>query len=148
MATWSPILPPGGAQVCNGDSGHVHLQVQIQGAVYDVAVNTDTLYDELDVPLPGGAWSEGWHPGKQLDYPSTLGAHASSFTATNPTALAQWIETQLATVNHIAVFATGYGPTGAHDVHRKGDGDDGAIVTEPLSPTAHVLLFRFSTDSF
>jgi hypothetical protein len=142
------ILPPGGTHACNGDSSHVHLQVEMQGAVYDVAVNTDTLYDTIDSPIPDGPWSEGWHPGAELDYPTTLGVHAGSFTTTTPAALAQWIETQLAMVNHIAVFATGYGPTGAHDVHRRGGGLDGAIVTEPLSPTSHILLFRFSTDSF
>ncbi|HTB72219.1 MAG TPA: hypothetical protein VK762_03190, partial [Polyangiaceae bacterium] len=53
------IIAPGQGQKCNGDSGHVHLQVQIAGAIYDVAVNTDVLYDETDVALPGGAWAEG-----------------------------------------------------------------------------------------
>jgi hypothetical protein len=42
----------------------------------------------------------------------------------------------------------GYGPTGIHDVHRKGNNEDGAIVIDPLSPTSHVFFFRFDTDSF
>jgi hypothetical protein len=142
------VVPPGDMHPCNDDTGHVHLQVQIAGAVYDVAVNTDVLYAELDVPLPGGAWSEGWHSGESLDYPTTLGLHAAAFTTTDPASLAQKIETELASVNHISVFAIGYGPTGAHDVHRQGANEDGAIAINPLSPKAHLLTFRFSTDSF
>ena len=141
------VVPPGGSHACNSDSSHVHLQVEIHGAVYDVAVNTDVNDAELDVPLPGGAWSEGWHPDMQLDYPSNLGLHSSSFAVSNPGALVQKIEGALAGVNHIAVFATGYGPTGAHDVHRRGYHDDGAIVINPLSPKAHILLFSFSNDA-
>ena len=142
------IVAPGGGPACNDDTSHVHLQVQMNGAIYDVAVNTDTLYDELDAPLPGGPWAEGWHPGENLDYPGTLGVHSSGFTTTDPTALAQMVESALAGVNHISVFATGYGPTGAHDVHRVGNNEDGAIVTQPLDAKPHLLLFCFNTDSF
>ena len=142
------IIPPGGGQACNGDSSHVHLQVLMKGGVYDVAVNTDTLYAQLDVPMPDGPWAEGWHPGENLDYPGTLGVHSTSFTVTNPTALAQMIESELAQANHVSVFATGYGPTGAHDVHRVGNNEDGAIVTHPLDAKPHLLLFCFNTDSF
>lgn len=142
------IVPPGGPHQCNGDSGHLHLQVKINGAIYDVAVNTDTLIAEQDAVLPDGPWSEGWHPGMNLDYPKNLSLHANAFTTTNPAALAQKLEAELAMVNHISVFATGYGPTGAHDVHRRGFNEDGAIVIDPLSPKAHLILFRFSTDNF
>ncbi len=142
------VVPPGGMHPCNDDTGHVHLQVQIAGAIYDVAVNTDVLYAELDAPLPGGAWAEGWHSGESLDYPTTLGLHAAAFTTTDPATMAQKIETELASVNHISVFAIGYGPTGAHDVHRQGANEDGAIAINPLSPKAHLLTFRFTTDSF
>src|SRR4051794_19277293 len=31
------IVPPGGGP-CNADSDHVHLQVQVNGAVYDIAI--------------------------------------------------------------------------------------------------------------
>jgi hypothetical protein len=143
------IVAPGAGPQCNDDTGHVHLQVEINGAIYDVAVNTDVLYDEVDIALPGGAWSQGWHPGEYLDYPTTLGLHAAAFTTATPAALAQKVESELAAANHISIFGTGYGPTGAHDIHREGGaGDDGAIVINPLSPLAHLLVFRFSTDSF
>jgi hypothetical protein len=142
------IVPPEAGPACNADTAHVHLQVQMNGGIYDVAVNTDTLYDEIDTPLPVGPWAEGWHPLDSLDYPGSLGVHSSSFTPTTPTALAQMIESELAGVNQISVFATGYGPTGVHDVHREGTNVDGAIAINPLDAKAHLLLFCFSTDSF
>jgi hypothetical protein len=84
-----------------------------------------------------------------LDYPTSLGVHATAFTQpATAAALAQKIESELTSANHIAIFATGYGPTGAHDVHRRGSSEDGAIVIDPLSPSAHLMLFRFTTDSF
>jgi hypothetical protein len=83
-----------------------------------------------------------------LDYPQSLGLHTNSFAATNPSALAQKVESELAQANHVSIFATGYGPDGAHEVHRKGFGEDGAIVINPLSPKAHLILFRFSTQTF
>jgi hypothetical protein len=143
------IVPPEDGPQCNADTGHVHLQVQVDGSVYDVAVNTDTLYDQIDAALPAPAWTEGWHPDLELDYPTTLGVHSTAFATSTPTAIAQLIEADLAPVNHISIYATGYGPTGIHDVHREGTkGNDGAIVIEPLSPKPQWLLFRFTNDSF
>jgi hypothetical protein len=46
------------------------------------------------------------------------------------------------------VFATGYGPDGAHLVHRNGNGRDGLVVTQPLSRPAHVRMFSFSSQTF
>ena len=140
------VVQPNTNRTCNSDS-HVHLQVSMGGATYDVATNLQTLYLEHDLPLPDGAWAEGWHPGDALDYPS-LGLHAAMFTQpANEAALAAIVTADLANANHISIFATGYGPDGVHDVHRK-SGADGAIIVDPLSPTAHGLFFRFSTDSF
>ncbi len=133
---------------CNNDTSHLHLQVKANGQVYDVAVNLDTLEADLDAPLPGTAWAEGWHANEQLDYPSTLSLHASAFAQTSPTTQRTNLQNALANANHIAIFGTGYGPTGAHDIHRKGFGDDGAIVINPLDAKAHIITFRFSTDSF
>jgi hypothetical protein len=142
------IVAPGSQHACNDDTGHVHLQVEIGQGVYDVAVNTDTLYDELDAPLPGGAWSEGWHTDMALDYAQDLGLSSSAFTSSTPAAMATKIEGELAAANHISVFATGYGPTGAHLVHRNVSGQDGALILDPLSPTPHLMVFRFSDQSF
>ena len=130
---------------CNGDSTHVHLQVLMNDSVYDIAVNTDGLEYDLPHAMVDGAWAEGWHPGDKLDYPSMLGVHFSSFKTTN----AQAFINDLANVNHISVFATGYGPDGAHLIHREnpGESEDGAVITDPLGASPHFYVFRFDTDS-
>jgi len=129
---------------CNGDSTHVHLQVLMQGAVYDVAVNVDGLMAETSHAMVQGAWAEGWHSPANLDYPADLSEHSPAFATTNASALEQ----KLASVNHVSIFATGYGPDGAHLVHRNGGGHDGAVVLWPLSDSPDFLVFRFSTQSF
>lgn len=150
-------IVPAGVRGCNNDSDHLHLQVAADGAVYDIAVNLgarsvggvfDLAVASDDVPLPGGAWSEGWHPMiAPLDYVTTLGLHAGAFTPRSPSDVAARLETELRDVDRIAVFATGYGPGGAHNVHRNG-GMDGALALHPVGARAHLLLFRFSTQNF
>jgi len=129
---------------CNGDTAHIHLQVLMQGGVYDVAVNVDGLMAETTHALVDGAWAEGWHSPVKLDYPADLAEHSPAFATTNAAALEQ----KLASVNHVSVFATGYGPDGAHLVHRNGGGHDGAVVLWPLSDSPDFLVFRFSNQSF
>jgi hypothetical protein len=142
------IIPPGQGKQCNGDDSHIHLQIQMNGGIYDVAMNTDTNMLEKDMPLanvPGGAWAEGWHTANDtLDYPTNLSIHKSDFTTpTDPAA----IEAALANANHVTIFGSGYSDsTGAHDIHRKGGGDDGALFTDPLAANAHGYFFSFSTD--
>jgi hypothetical protein len=139
---------PGGGH-CNGDSSHLHLQMLMSGSVYDVAVNLDTYYLEKDMGMPtSDAYSEGWHTSDNLDYPS-IGIHSSQFThPASQSALTALLESALANANHLSVYATGYGPTGIHDVHRRSGGYDGAIVIDPLSATSHVFYFCFNTDNF
>src|SRR5579859_2744117 len=151
--TLAYVVPQGGPGSCNGDFSHVHLQVKANGAIYDVAVDIgktagDALLYEADMPMPGQLpWTEGWH-NFGLSYPQ-LGVHSTQFTSETPAALGQKIEAELANVNHISVFGDGYNThNGCHDVHYVDGNSDGAIVIEPLSPTAHVLFFRFSTQSF
>jgi hypothetical protein len=105
-------------------------------------------YLAKDMPLPDGAWSEGWHPAQAalLDYPS-LGVHAGDFKPTAQTALEAALDTELASANHVSIFMTGYGPDGGHLVHRNGNGTDGGIVIDPLGPS-RMLMFHFSTQSF
>lgn len=142
------IVQPG-AHGCNADSSHLHLQILMNGSVYDVATNLDTYVYEQDMAIPDGAYSEGWHTASDgLDYPS-LGVHSSQFThPASQQALAQTLTTALENANHLSVFAMGYGPAGIHDVHRKGSHQDGAIVVDPLSATPHIFFFCFNTDSF
>jgi hypothetical protein len=146
------IVPQGGPSSCNGDYSHVHLQVKMNGNIYDVAVDIgktagDALFYEADMPPPHGTWQEGWH-NDGLSYPQ-LGVHSTQFTSETPASLAQKIESELANVNHISVFGDAYTTNnGCHDVHYQNGSADGAIVINPLSPTAHILFFRFSTQSF
>ncbi len=150
------IVPPGSGNNCNADTDHVHLQVLVNGAVYDVAITVgstggvdDVCTTTRDRAMPGLAWSEGWHTGATIldDYVSD-GVHSTDTTQTPRTQLTSDLMTDLATVNHISIFATGYGPDGAHLVHRNGSGHDGLVITEPLSTPSHVRFFRFLDQSF
>lgn len=143
-------IVPMAQKSCHGDNSHVHLQVRVKNATYDVAVNTDVLFAERDVAMPGGPWTEGWHVGTPLDYLGDFVIHSGNFSTLTADQIAQKVEQSVANANHITIFATGYGPDGVHNVHRRGAGykNDGAIVLEPLSPVPHVLMFCFSDQSF
>ncbi len=146
------VVNPSSSSQCNADSSHVHIQVEMNGAVYDVAVNVDGGYVyEANVPLPGAAWSEGWYE-DPLDYETTLGVSSSEFTATSQSALSTKLEGELATANHITVYGTTYtgsdAGSGIHDIHYESTNKDGALFLDPLSADAHAILFRFSGDSF
>lgn len=146
-------IVPAGASNCNGDASHVHLQVRANGATYDIAVNVgsgsmqDVHSTTRELALPGPAWSEGWHTNVSDDYVA-LGVHAADLPLQTAAQLEAAIDADLATANHVSVYATGYGPDGGHLVHRNGSGHDGLLITQPLSPTAHARLFSFSTQSF
>jgi hypothetical protein len=142
------VVPPGHGS-CNADAHHVHVQVLSGGETYDIAVNTDAGFSATkDMPLPGGAWADGWHAGGSLDYVTDLGLHVGDFQAGSEAALSQQLETALANANHISVFATIYSHGGAHLVHRHGQGHDGLLVTDPLSASPHLFAFHFSNQSF
>jgi hypothetical protein len=130
---------------CRADTDHLHLQILVAGAVYDVAVNVggDALSETVDETIDTTPWSEGWHPFDGIDYTS-FGVHSSDVTTS---ANVQAIAEDFATTNHISIYATGYDDTGAHLVHRN-NGQDGAIVTHVLSAVPHVRLFRFTDQSF
>ena len=148
------IVEPGHGG-CNDDSDHVHLQLKVDGAVYDVAVNVasstttapDVSFAERDEALADGAWAEGWHPSDALDYVQ-LGLHSGDFVSMSKSALVQKITEALAGANHVSIFATGYGGAGVHLVHRNGGGRDGAVVLRPLSGSPHYLMFHFADQTF
>ncbi len=145
------IVAPGGSKTCNGDSSHVHLQVMMSGAIYDVAVDTGSSGDDIyylatNMTIPDGTWSEGWHTSDSLSYKS-LGISSTQLTQLSPSVAATTVENELATANHISVFGTGYNANGMHLIHYD-NGKDGAIVVEPQSESSRVLFFRFSEDSF
>jgi hypothetical protein len=141
------IVPEKGAR-CPSDLAHLHLQVRMNGANYDIAVNLDGFEGEIDAPLPGTPFAEGWHP-MNLDYAQDLGLHSPALNVTTPATIRARVVAQLANANHISVFGTGYpGSDGAHLIHRKATARDGALVINPLAAKAHVLAFRFASDTF
>ncbi|HET9989037.1 MAG TPA: hypothetical protein VFQ65_10955 [Kofleriaceae bacterium] len=150
------VVAPGATNGCNDDASHVHLQIKMNGAIYDIAIdatNGQTQVDDvhtgtLDIAMPAGpAWSEGFHTGVAIDYPS-LGIHASALPLSSKAQIVSTITADLATVNHISIFTTSYGGSGAHLVHRNGGSQDGVVVTEPLSTPSHLRLFSFTDQSF
>ncbi len=151
------VVAPGKQRGCHGDTGHLHLQVKSNEATYDVAItlvsdqaqaNVDVFLAEKDAPMANGAWAEGWHSGVHFDYAQNLGLHAANFNEMQKEPLLQRLQAAVATANHISIYATGYGPDGAHKVHRNGGGEDGAIVLQPTSAKPHFLAFHFANQSF
>ncbi len=137
-----------GKTTCNGDGSHVHLQVMMDGGIYDVAMNVDGMFYEMDMPMPAPAWSEAWHDGAiDNDYP-TLGLHSTDFTMLGIAMTGAKVEAELANANHISVYGTGYGTTGMHDTHYEGHMNDGMVVINPQSPSSHILFFDFTGDTF
>lgn len=133
---------------CPSDPDHLHLQVKMNGGVYDIAVNLDVFEGEIDAPLPGIPFAEGWHP-MPLDYAQDLGLHSTALTLSSPATVRARVESQLTNANHISVFGTGYpGSDGAHLIHRSSGARDGALVINPLAGKAHVIAFRFVNDTF
>jgi hypothetical protein len=149
------LAPENGYDNCNGDSSHVHLQVEVSGSVYDIAVDIGTapndevgIYQE-SVTIPDGAWSEGWHSDGALSYKS-LSLNSTNFPIQAPATIASAVESALESTSQISIFCTGYTQdNGCHDVHyENGTGNDGAIVLNPLAPTPTILFFRFQSDTF
>ncbi len=151
--TLAYVVPRNGPGSCNGDDAHVHLQIRALGAIYDVAVDIgkfsgDTLLHEADMPIPDGAWSEGWHGTDNLSY-AQLGVHSPVFTPQDPAALSQKLVGELSNINHISVFGTGYqAQNGCHLIHFVNGYTDGAIVIHPLASNAHVIFLRFASQAF
>jgi len=145
--------PNGALYQCNGDDSHVHLQVEVTGNVYDIAVDIGAENDQVGMyqqalALPDGAWAEGWHD-DDLSYAS-LGLHVAQFPLETPTANAASLESLLEGTSQISIFCTGYSQgNGCHDVHyQDGTTNDGALVLNPLAATPTLVFFRFVSQSF
>ncbi len=148
------VVGQGASPACNGDDSHIHLQVEVSGDVYDVAVDIGKSSDEVGVDkqsidIPGGVWSEGWHDADSLGYKS-VGVHSPSLLLAKPSAVAAQLEGLLAATTHVSIFCTGYDQhNGCHDVHyQNGTSTDGAIVLDPSTANASVVFLRFSGDNF
>ncbi len=148
------VVGVGQGHACNGDSSHVHLQIEVSGNVYDVAVDIGQSSDEVglyeeSIAVPGGAWAEGWHSSDSLGY-QALGVHSSTFPLVSPDTLGTQLESLLADTSKISIFCTGYSQgNGCHDVHYvSSSGSDGAIVLDPTDVNSPILFFRFSSQTF
>lgn len=150
------IVPPTGNPACRADNDHLHLQVRAQGKTYDIAINISSDVHSAAIDRAAfSPWSEGWHYTGDgsggnvfVDYPG-LGLHSNTIPLSTPAALVSAMTADLATVNHISIYATSYSTSdGAHLVHYNGTARDGMIVTKPLSPTARMRAFSFDSQSF
>lgn len=151
------IVPPSSSSSCNADSSHLHLQIRMKNAIYDVAIAVSDSMSGIDdvhtatreAASPNSMpWTEGWHTGLLVDYVK-LGVHSTDMALMTKPELTTALMTDLETANHISVYGTTYGSDGAHLIHRNtGGGRDGLIVTEPLSIPAHLRLLSFTGQTF
>lgn len=146
------VVPPAHPTCAQPNSTHLVLQMTMNGAAYRMVVNVESVFAaELDAPLAGPTWSEGWHPGVQLDYVTTLHVPSSQFVAHTMAETVARTTDAIALGAPISVYATSSGGTkadSAHLIHRNATNADGAIVIAPTSGTPHYLLFRFSNQTF
>jgi hypothetical protein len=144
-------------QSCAMPNGtHVDLEMDFGGATYrllidvqsDTGTDTRVYYMTKNAPLPGDAWSEGWHTSNvSLDYPTTFGVHFADFTQYTLADLTNVIVGQLTIGEKLSIYAMGFG-NGGHDIHRNSaKNEDGAVVIGPDTANPQVLLFHFQDDA-
>ena len=151
------VVPPGDQACALPNSTHLVIQATFAGKAYRLVVDVlsnqgspDVDLHELDAPLVGGAWAEGWHTGVALDYVTDLAVHSDAFVPTHEAALVTAITAELELGAHVSVFATSGSaePSSAHLVHRNLTSKDGAIVIHPDGAAPHYVLLRFGEQSF
>ena len=153
------IATPGSSQCDQSNATHLVIEVKSNGSVYPLVVNVkdsmagaDVFLAELDAPLVGVPWQEGWHTdaSEKLDYVKNLNEHSTAFVAHNEADLVNAIVCELAAGDAVSIYAKGWGTNGAHDVNRNtgGGGADGAVVLHARSANPHYLLFHFVNQSF
>ncbi len=150
------VVPPGDEACAEPNSTHLVVQVTMSGEAYRMVVDVlsdagspDVHFSELDAPLVGPAWGDGWHAGMTLDYVTTLAVHSTQLTAMHEADLVTKITSEIALGAHISIFATATSaePDSAHLVHRNLTNADGAIVIAADS-APHYLLMAFDEQTF
>jgi hypothetical protein len=148
------ITPPGAFGNCPNDSGHVHLQLDITGKRYDVAVNVEsTAGDPLSIltkDLPAQLPAVGYSP-TPFDYPTTLGVHSTDFAPLAKADLISRLQTELKSASRVSIHGLTYTDgTGIHNVHRNSSGRDGVILVRRggAGGSDHAIALRFSNDVF
>ncbi len=152
------VVPPGHPTCPMPNGTHLVLQVTMGDQTYRMVTNVlsdsgdpRVFFTELDAPLAGPAWAEGWHPGYPLDYASTLHLTSDQFQPQDMTTLVDLVTARIEPGAKISVFATSSGganAASAHLVHRNLTNADGAIVIGPDTASPHYLLFRFDEQVF
>ena len=150
------VVPPGDEACPEPNSTHLIVEIVQQGAAYRLVVDVlsnqgspDVLYDELDAPLAGEPWADGWHTQSPLDYATTLGVASTAFAAMHEADLVTTITGKLDLGARVSIYATvgASEPDSAHLVHRNITNQDGAIVLLP-DTAPHYLLMRFDEQTF
>jgi hypothetical protein len=153
------VVTPADTQCALPNSDHVVVQVRTDAGIYRMVVNVQSSFGDPDVrlaaisaPLLGGPWSEGWHPGLTLDYPTNLSMHTDAgFTPMPMALLIQRVSDEITVGEKISVFADSSGGTysdSTHKIHRNGGFKDGALVLNPEAASARWLLFHFANQTF
>jgi hypothetical protein len=150
------VVPPNDQACAMPNSTHLVIQVLVGGDAYRMVVDVlssyapyDVLEDEIDAPLVGGAWAEGWHAGASLDYVTDLNLHSTAFTSMAQADVVAKITSEIDLGAHVSVFATSQSsPSSAHLVHRNLTNQDGAIVIHPDGASPHWILIRFAEQTF
>ena len=151
------IVPPDDQACAMPNRTHLVIQILMGGLVYrevvDVLSNQgdpNVRLFELDHPLVGAPWADGWHTDAMLDYPSQLGLHATQFTPVAQGDLVTRITDELVLGAKISVYGTSETEhDSAHLIHRTTVANtDGAIVIDPDGASPHWLTMTFDEYVF
>ena len=151
------VVPPGHPTCAMPNGTHVVLQVSVAGAAYRMVINIastgaipEVRFADVPAALPAPAFSEGFHAGVALDYPTTLGLHANQapFAPRPATQLVPDLTALLPLGAHVSVYGSGSGGASNHLIHRNGNMTEGAIVLGPDTASPRFLVFHFPDQSF
>lgn len=149
------VLRPTDQQCPRPNSTHVIAEVTFGGAAYRIVINIQStrgtpnvFFLEHSAPLVGPAWSEGWHPGLDFDYATTLSVRSTAFAEVDAATVTERMLARFRVGARVSFFTTSSGGDSAHLVHRNATNRDGAIVIDPDTATPTYLLVRFSDQTF
>jgi len=149
------LVPPGTGGGCPADSDHLHLQLDVSGKRYDVAITIAAidgtpmaiLTKDIAPALPSLGWSSD-----TFDLPKALGVASADYTSLASGPLLARLTTELETASRVSIHGRSYTDgTGVHNVHRNGgSGRDGVILMRRngAAGTDHAIALRFSGDVF
>jgi hypothetical protein len=150
------VVPPLHPSCAASNDDHLILEIRQNGRVYRIVTavisrvgNPDMAFAERAAPLSGPAWSEGWHPGLDLDYVTHLGLHRLDLTPRTEAELVYSLNSRLELGARVSVYGTVENdPASAHLIHRTGNSaTDGAIVIDPDTAPRYLAL-RFDNQLF